>query len=367
MWIAGPSFKEQQAPNQPAFIENFDVEDGTIPSNAWEVLTGNWIVDNGQLFQKDLKQVASTIIKMEFDAYVFEISLKWKYSFMGGLYGVYASYEDNENNIQILLDPGKRQLVTIEKVNGIYGRKVIVQLEESFNFECYHHLKICKLGEHYTIYLDYIPVVKENFTNKGFKIGLTTQYTNAFFDGIAVTRYMELCKDTVFEFLKIMRVKNDEKLSKNCWAMVDGSLQCNNCDNVKLNEVVIKNLCGKDFQISIDFKLLCSREKGMVGMYLTYKDEYNYMSIIIDNNLNKIMVVDKYIGTDTVLKEYDLPSDFQLDHPHSIIARIQNNKALLMLDDYMVFHGTTKIEAENIGLICKGGDAFFSGIQIIGI
>lgn len=111
LWVPGPSYDFCDVPALPNFRDLFDYGEDISLSTEWSTIEGNWIVKNKSLCQKRNDLIAKTINNIEFENYIFEISFKWEKNHTGGLYGVYAAYNDSINNLQILFDVGKKYLV----------------------------------------------------------------------------------------------------------------------------------------------------------------------------------------------------------------------------------------------------------------
>ncbi len=362
IWVAGPSYNEQARPLMPDFCDFFEGEGE--PSLPWKALTGSWEISDGELAQTDLKQISDLVLDIDYPNYVMEISLKCEPSFMGGLFGMYCSYLDDNNNLRLLFDVGRREIVIFEKVNGVKGDEIRIDLNKDINLEEYHHIRINRTKNHFMVFLDDMEIIDDTFKAIGQKIGLITNYTKAKFAGLSITRHIELNKSTSNTFLEIVEDKSQD-MERDYWQIAEGNIICNN-NSDQINQLLVDHRCGDDFQMMVDCKIDSNLDNGAVGIFFNYYDSDNFTRIIMDNDKLKVKVVKKIKGKLKLIEELDLPSNINLNEVHCILLRVKKQRCFILLDEYLLYESDINLERGNSGLLCQG-NAIFKNFQITGI
>jgi GH43 family beta-xylosidase len=108
-------------------------------------------------------------------------------------YGIYASYADKDNHVEVFIDRQYNVLATHAVVQGVEQPWQNSNLPAGFDPTQYHTLKVVKSGAHYTFYLDGAQAQDRTFTGASFPVllngqpGLVTEDTEADYRNVAVT------------------------------------------------------------------------------------------------------------------------------------------------------------------------------------
>ncbi|GIL30504.1 glycoside hydrolase family 43 protein [Actinocatenispora comari] len=108
-------------------------------------------------------------------------------------YGIYASYADAGNHVEVFLDRQYGVLATHAVVQGVEQPWQNSPLPAGFDPAAYHTLKVVKSGAHYTFFLDGAQAQDRTFTGASFPVllngqpGLVTEDTTAAYRNVTVT------------------------------------------------------------------------------------------------------------------------------------------------------------------------------------
>ncbi|ANE46621.1 hypothetical protein SY83_10450 [Paenibacillus swuensis] len=238
MWVPGPTYTEQAAPAMPSFLDRFDRADQHGLSGDWVEVSGEWGVSGGEALQASRVGKSLALAPETYTSAVFEANVKWVPHHMGGLYGVVVHRTDADNYTEILLNTGKRKLIATEVIHGIKHSAASTDLSSTFRFDVYHRMFVTITGSHIQVELDDIPVLSHVSRQHHGQLGLSTHYTSARFDGIAVTRHLSLSAETANGCMNWIRADKGE------WILDQGALIGNG--NVERAKVVITKPEGMD-------------------------------------------------------------------------------------------------------------------------
>lgn len=364
MWVPGPSYTMQDAPKMPEFRDLFD--SGESLSDDWIACGGEWKVKDGEACQILKNCVASAVNDILLENYMFGISLKWEKSHMGGLYGIYACYVDSQNNVQVLLNVGKRKLCIFEVNCGILAGEKTIDIGKEFDFEVYHHMFVVKTGFLFRIFIDDILKAKVSYPFEKGCMGMVSYYTCACFDGVELTDYIELDSSNQIEFAKyIYCTQNGKKSFIQPWEIKGGKLICRGNDTNAFNEILFKNTPSNGYEFSADIS--CEDKSiGYSGIYPVYKDRDNYMSLVVNWENKSIKLEYKLDNEIRFGYEQDMPSDICCFDDHTLFARKIGNRIFVLLDNYIAYDGMIEISDSTVGLLCSN-NAAYSHIKIAGL
>ena len=108
-------------------------------------------------------------------------------------YGIYASYADAANHVEVFLDRQYGVLATHAVVQGVEQPWQNSPLPAGFDPSAYHTLKVVKSGAHYAFFLDGAQAQDRTFTGSSFPVllngqpGLVTEDTTAAYRNVTVT------------------------------------------------------------------------------------------------------------------------------------------------------------------------------------
>lgn len=357
MWLAGPSSKNQDAPAMATYRDLFEYTNMEDVKKLWILNKGEWKLGERELIQQIPKDIATALLDKKFNNFIMEVSLKANPTHMGALYGVYLSYCDESNNVQLLLDEGKKIISVTANINGIAQRLFSKRLNKNFNFMCYHKLYIKKLNSSLKIYLDDVLVENLNFAYGAVQIGLISYYTSASFAGLSITECIELDKDNEKEFIKLCTASTMGL--KGQWTIEEGKLLCRGSSD-ECRIVINNNL--KDISIvSIDFKAASNSVRGFIEVYPLYKDENNYLKVWIDTE--KLLFVVEYKENGAVIYKYEVRKTIDLNEAHTIYMEKSDENSYVLIDKIMLFNEKINIRSASSAL-CSSVPCEFRNICI---
>lgn len=344
IWINGPSYTPQDAPAQPTFKDIFNEEQFDGLGSKWNLSGGSWSVSNGEACQESTVGVNKAIANVKLQDYIFEGSLKWKHHHMGGLYGFYASYADEANNAQILIHEGRKVLIVKYTVNGIETTVSEASLEKEFNAEYYHKVKLIKKGHKFVVYLDDKKMFSGNIELDNGSVGLVTYYTMACFDGITVTQHYE----TFFEDAEELRGRFISKDTTAAWKFTKGAL----FPNPKLEDSIMfyDGRLTEDYKGSVHVKFMLENREGKAGILAAYKDEDNYIKVLVDKNNKKLLLSTVNSGKEIEAVEKPWNQAITEDGATFHFAKV-NDSIRILVDGYTLYEGKVCFEVTKLGLI----------------
>lgn len=358
MWLGGPSSEKQDAPAMPTYRDLFEYADIKDLEKLWTLNKGDWKLGEKELIQQIPKDIASAVLNKGFNDFIMEISLKGNPTHMGALYGVYLSYKDELNNLQLLLDEGKGSISAVALRNGITQKLFSKKLHKDFNFKSYHNLFIKKLGYSFKIYLDDVLIKKLHFDSEAFQIGLISYYTSASFAGLSITECIELGKDNEREFVKLCTVLGEG--AEREWSIEGGKLLCKGSS--KDCRLVINNKLKEAAAVSVDFKVFSNSAKGCIEVYPLYKDENNYVKVQADTE--KQLLIAEYKEKGTVLYRIEEEKALNLNETHTIYMAKNNSSSYILIDKTVLLNEKINIINASLALF-SSVPAEFENIYVV--
>lgn len=219
MWVPGPSSEECAAPALPGFRDLFE---GDVLGSGWHSVSGNWQVENRQLFQQSVIGTGRLLLEKRYAAAWFEVNLRWLPHHMGGLYGAVVMYENEQHYAEVLLDVGKGTIGLYETFAGVQLEPHTVNVPAGFRFDAYHQLLLAVVGNHISVTLDGVLMLKTSMHTLGKGclpcFGLATHYTSAAFAGVALTGYVAQTEDTAVQLLSYVTTrKGNWRIEGGAW------------------------------------------------------------------------------------------------------------------------------------------------------
>lgn len=361
LWVAGPSFVAQDAPALPTFRERFDQGMGGPLSSAWEPFAGQWSTYRGEAFQADAACIAAALIRRhELENCLFTVNCKWEESHLGGVYGIYAAYADPRNNVQVLLNAGRRQLQAFALVNGVKTEVIRVDLEPGFNFRCFHSLRVAKTGSLFQVAVDDVSRITAVFPCGKGRFGLVTYFTKAYFAGIALTEHLSLDRQTQPEFVRFLNTGDFDSPNIQAWEIQDGVLSCLGSQPLNPQELWFQGFHPESFQLRLDFHCVRLEGEGYLGFYPVYRDRGNYLALRLYGR--KLELECRRSNLAEFHWEEPFPADFSLRGRHTLWIKKLTRAIAIFVDEYLVYHGKTDFTGYP-GIVCSVS-ACFEQIEI---
>ena len=363
LWTPGPTYTEQDAPELPAFRDLFEYSYGIGLGEGWKINDGSWVINENKVCQNALNTISSAVVNLEMKNYIFEISLKWERSHMGGLYGVFAFYKDAANNLQVLLDAGKRRMFIISFVNGIRMDEKTVEINKEFKFNVFHRLRVIKVGDFYRVYLDDILMTEVYYLSGKGRIGMVTCYTCASFAGVELTNHVELDEACQSEFVKYLKLlDNSRSITKwNIWNIKNGSLLCDSSKLLTENLLLYTEELSDSFKFSTDIMPLTNQVN--FGVYASYFNENNYLKVSINLTLLEISITQKINGNVTIDTKKCIQNDFVSSETITVTVKRVGEKLTAIIGTNYIFNFDVEMSNKMIGWFCCG-KTMFSNIRI---
>lgn len=371
LFVPGPSSDQQLRPALPYFRELFEESavEGLLGVN-WINVHGDWKVSVGEAMQQSEKGIGSALAAVTATHYRLEVNVRWKYSHLGGRYGIYAVYADKNNNLQVLLDPGRRALVVFSVQNGVKSREETVHLEGDFNFRAYHKLTVIKTGSILRICVDGLTRTTVRSDIRGaVHFGLVTHYTMADYGGISMTPSFRVDEDNQDEIRSCLVTQPDVIVDDLSWEMKNGKLRCLPSSRGKEHSLFfIDDFKAENYRFQADVSPLNQSSLGGIGVYPYFKDMNNFILVTCEftsGSEGKVFV--KEVGEqETSVSELQVPISGKRFNSHTLYVRKFAEDLLVLLDEYVVCQQKVPKEAANIGLFSEREAQFdsFEWVQL---
>lgn len=316
-WTPGPSYWIQDAPAMPTFRELFN-EEGIDIEDKWSIEKGLWKIRDGQLHQVRRGHTGAVISKRSFSHYIFLSNIKWGDDTPGGLYGVYACYQDAKNNVQILFNPGEKKATARYLCGGVCREKKL-EIPQGFNFSVFHQVKIEKTGRIIEVYVDDLWRARQQVDWDEVHIGMIANHTKASFAGIEVTEYLGLSEKTQNEFMRLVEPSGRD------WEYQDGVIYHHGPNTGRL---VFRNSLPEEYCLSFDFRIAGDSPDRF----------FSLSSVHLDGKDGWFMRIEKNIITVDLL-DVDIPISFMYDALHTIWIKRKNGKVIVLMDRDLLYEG----------------------------
>lgn len=362
IWTPGPSYEQQDAPAMPAFRDLFDDGEGDVAPAKWQVLRGEWARSGGELTQTSHASPGAIISTSAFRNYICEVSLRWHHHFTGGVYGVYACYQDERNNVLVQLDAGRRTLSMHEVRSGIRGRIAEVSLPSDFRFDCYHTIRIEKLGGFCRVLLDGMPQLRIRYSLREGAIGLAARYTTASFASVEVTRHLQALEGADEEFAASFEAADTAGASP-AWSLEQGAFVCGAEVTAAEHAIFSTDSLPAACQVQLDFAYESLAASRSVVFYAAYADKTNYLKFELNLRTAEVRGQICRAGDMLDLPPIRLEVGCERRMLHSFRLRKKHERLFAMLNETIIYDDLAAFEDERFGFGCHGR-ARFEGITV---
>lgn len=349
LYTIAPSSEMQDAPSEPFYRNLYNGEKG---KEVFEL--GNWYLADGCLCQDNRNIISKAYLKeLAAENYILEINTRWLAYHLGGRYGIFAAYSDNQNNVQVILNEGEHSVELYAILNGCQTQVLSVKLEQEFDFTVYHKLTIKRTGKLFLLYVDDLYRAKGIYLIGKSSVGMISYYTGTEFASLELTEYLELNQENVSEFAAQL-LSDSNTLEKN-WVITGNSIVGYAIDSKNL----LINQKNSRYRFSVNLEQQLKKQNAWSGVYAAYYDEANYIALLLDTIHKKIIVKICQNGVVTETLSFCEATDLNT----ITVKRYDNNLIILV--------GTEIIRKERIefGDCCCGFYAetrtIYSGIELL--
>lgn len=361
MWVPGPSSVPQRSPAQPILMERFEEVHGEGLGPLWTPLTGCWSGGRGEGRQSSVRGFGEALATVALEYYLFEVNARWEPSHLGGLYGAYVYYKDASNHVRIILDAGKRCMCLIRTMGGISEEAASASLPRDFRFDCYHQLLIRRTGGRVDVRLDGVRLLEGMVPEGAARVGLFTQYTAASFAGITVTGLLELDGDTQSQWLRLAELEPGAPALPPVWTVSGGTLHCHTRKDWR--EVRFRpGSTGTNWECSGDAALSSRDHDAGFGMLLA-GSEGRMLRLFVGGDEKLLRLEETDPSGECRTWSHPLPEGLNLQAANTLWVRQYEGQLAVLLNDWMLFEGTSIGELECFGL-SSNRDAHFSHLRL---
>ncbi|MFC4100236.1 glycoside hydrolase family 43 protein [Paenibacillus xanthanilyticus] len=362
MWTPGPTYVPQDAPAMPTFRDLFEDADGKPAEVRWQVLAGEWEQRGGELTQTSRACAGAIVSASAFRHYVGEVSLRGHHYFTGGVYGVYACYQDDGNYILVQLDAGRRSLSMHEVRGGIRGQVSEVMLPKDFRFDCSHQLRIEKVGGYCRVLLDGLPRLGERYSLQVGAIGLATRYSAASFASVEVTGHLQCAAGADGEFAALFEAAETGGAAA-AWTFEQGAFVCGTDRPAAEHAVFSTDRLPAGCQVQVDFARESQAASRSAVFYAAYVDATNYLKFEADFASAEVRGQMCRAGDKLDLPPIRLAGDLEQQVLHAFRFKKHHERLFVMLNETVIYDDLTAFEDERFGFGCRGR-ARFEGITV---
>ncbi len=323
MYTVAPSSDWMDAPMQPSYK---NLCRNGLKNEIFEA--GDWSTDWEGLHQKKRNTIARCHIKdIKAENYIFEVSLRWQAIHIGGRYGAYAAYQDNCNNVQVIINEGEKTIELYSVQNGCGMLISSARLERDFKFDVFHKLTIKRTAALFLIYMDDVFYMKGKCSIRESSVGLITYYTGADYASLEVTEYLELNKENAQEFAGQTKACKDTP-EKN-WIISGDEITGYAIDSDRLLIMQEKTR----YRFSANLEQLVRKKSLYSGVYAAYFDEDNYIAVVLNVLERKTAIRSCECG---IIKEQLIDTE-DFESNTSITVMRYDNRLIIMLGAITVF------------------------------
>lgn len=349
LYTIAPSSTWQDAPAQPLY-RNLYKSDMEKEIGVF----GNWHVDRECLLQDNRNIIAALYLKdICTENYILEVNTRWHPFHLGGRYGVFAAFKDNQNNVQVIFNEGECSVELYATLNGCTTQISSIKLENKFDFAVYHKLTIKRTGDMFFVYVDDVFRLKGVYSIGRASVGLVSYYTSVAYASLEITEYLELNKDNAPAFAAQL-ISECTSLEKN-WVVSNDSIIGYAIDSKKL----LIHQKQSRYRFSVNFVQQVRKKNSDSGIYAAYCDADNYITLLANDADHKITIQICKNGLLQQKTEYGLESDY-----HTVTVKRIDQKIIILLGTKCVLEETTEFGNSYCGLYA-GTRTEFSDIELL--
>jgi hypothetical protein len=351
LYTIAPSSELQDAPSEPLYRNLYKDEAGK------EVfVSGNWNLCGGGLCQDNKNIISNAYLKdISTENYILEVNTRWHAYHLGGRYGMFAAYYDNQNNVQVILNEGEHTVELYAILNGCQTQVISVKLEKEFDFAVYHKLTIKRTAKQFLLYVDDLYRVEGVYSIGKSTVGLISYYTGTDYASLELTEYLELNKENVAEFATQL-LSDGNTLEKN-WVITEEGIVGYSIDSKNL----FINQKKSRYRFSVNLEQQLKKQNAYSGIYAAYYDETNYIALLLDPADKKITVKTSRNGvvsaTTTASDEAEL---------NTITVKRYDNKIIILVGTATILKDVIDLGDCHCGFYAETR-TLFSGIELLSL
>ncbi|MCP4642490.1 MAG: family 43 glycosylhydrolase [bacterium] len=370
LFIEGPTDAASEGyhpvPHQPTFADRFDGPNGL--SIAWHAGGGTWEVKGGEVRQGDDEGFAGALIRdVQGTHYLVEASVRLNAGDKGGA-GVIAYMGGEADWLVIGLDR-EEEAWYWQRMADDSVESDSVPLEDGFDFDVYHRLRVAKNGTLFTVELDGLPVgaIPSSFAGPG-TAGLFCEGTPAAFDAVLLTLGWDEW-DTGIAAWEPDR--SDKDVSSTWTSGPRGLFQTSTHGHA----LALKGDLLKSYEFSAQVTpLRASNDEGphRAGMYPVYVDDANWLRADLDMKGKELRISGRRRGRDLEPIVTALPSR-PPQHPN-MPSWSRNLRVVRLADRVIVFVDGAEAATmpgawppSRVGLVSEGASCRYNGILCFAI
>lgn len=351
LYTIAPSSELQDAPAEPLYRNLYNGEPGK------EVFAfGDWNIKEGCLRQDNRNIISNAYLKdISTENYILEVNTRWHAYHLGGRYGIFAAYYDNQNNVQVILNEGEHTVELYAILNGCQTQVISVKLEKEFDFTAYHKLTIKRTTKLFLIYVDDLYRAKGVYSIGKSTVGLISYYTGTDYASMELTEYLELDQENVSEFAAQM-LSDNNTLEKN-WSITDNGIVGYAIDS----KTLLINQKKSRYRFSVNLEQQLKKQNAYSGIYAAYYDETNYIALLLDTAGKRITVKTCRNG---LVNEISAISDEA--GPNTITVKRYDNKIIILAGTKTILKDVIDFGDCHCGFYAETR-TFFSGIELLSL
>jgi GH43 family beta-xylosidase len=326
-----------------------DISNGWGDSFASDKKTGNWQINSfasatGNSLGSGWKQLFRG--NPNFESYTVSASLKWLETGTTASYpkyGIYASYKDSSNYVVAFLDKKYHAFATYAVVNGTGQGWQNTALPTGFDFSQYHTIEVDKGGTSFNFYLDGTLLQRRFFDiiNNG-QIGLVTEDTKADYMNVSVRNNIGWGNSSSGTLASgsYVPISRNEILARFVGAY--------------WKEIFTGNVSRTDYTVEARLKWI---ETGTTspypkyGVYATYKDGNNYVSVWLDKKYRVFSTYAVVGGASQGWQNTTLPTGFDYSQFHNVKVIKSGSTFQFYLDGSLKQTRSINISNGQIGIV----------------
>jgi GH43 family beta-xylosidase len=349
--VPGPTMSSFEGPDAAAFFDSFDSAMLSDAGGKWIVRSGSWANESSMTAPISANGISAVIHAIKYAGYVMEVETKWLAQHSGGLFGVYAAYTDERNNLEVLIDVGRRELWIRAMSNGFSSAVKCVPLESAFDPGCLHHLRVERTGVSYKITLDSVPLLGFDYASEAAQVGLVTKFCRAYFDAFTITGRFAMAPVDSWAGLQFA-----ECVEAGSWVVSDDGLRLR---RGSVNPAfAIPEIPFDESKITLCMSLSGKKEIGCI----VFGIEGSRGCCVIKINGRTAQV--SLRGTESDMShDIELPPSFRANRPHLFNFRNTKNEFMFFVDGLLILSHEGSLGVTKMTII-PDVEALISRIEI---